>query len=181
MYSFWSPSEQMGNLFSGFNHTSAPVTPIPNISHYISDSVATGDTSVVQSSNSSMSPSPMLTSEDTTPIMTSSPGLGRRPLTIYGQSFVRDLSVWFGNVPSPKTEFKSSEVLRCELPDTSIWFNDDGEAFAVQQDTLKVPILLVRGDGIVYRTHHWFDLGSTVKIQNLHQGFNAGDQSRTTL
>jgi hypothetical protein len=177
MYSFWSPSEQVGSLFSDFNNCSTPVTPIPHISHYISD--ATSDASAMQSSTSSMSPSPMVTSDDTTPLM-ASPGPGRRTLTLYGQSFTRDLSVWFGNVPSPRTEFRSPEVLRCELPDPSMWFNNDGESFVVQQDILKVPLILVRGDGVVYRTRHWFDLGPTVKMQSMHQGSNAGDQSRTT-
>jgi hypothetical protein len=184
MYSFWSASEQVGNLFSGFNNNSAAVTPIPHISHYITD--ATSDASTVQSSTSS--PSPMVISEETTPhMMTSSPSPagttnGKHSLTIYGQCFSPELSVWFGNVPSPRTECRSPEVLKCELPDASMWLNDDGGSFAVQQDTLKVPLLLVRRDGIVYRTRHWFDLTSfTVKLQPMHQGSNAGEQSRSSL
>ncbi|KAG2174700.1 hypothetical protein INT43_005758 [Umbelopsis isabellina] len=180
MYSFWSPSEQIGNLFSGFNSSSAPVTPVPIVSHYINDSIGGDNNLIIKSNHSSVSPSPMLTSEDSTPIMTSASPL-KRSLTIYGQNFVRDLTVWFGNVPSPNTEFKTSEILGCALPDPSIWFNNDGDTFVVQQETLKVPILLVRGDGVVYRTRQWLDLGSTVKIQNMHQGSNAGDPSRTNV
>ncbi|KAH8550160.1 hypothetical protein BGW37DRAFT_428466 [Umbelopsis sp. PMI_123] len=128
------------------------------------------------------------TYDETTPhMMTSSPSPagttnGKHSLTIYGQCFSPELSVWFGNVPSPRTECRSPEVLKCELPDASMWLNDDGGSFAVQQDTLKVPLLLVRRDGIVYRTRHWFDLTSfTVKLQPMHQGSNAGEQSRSSL
>jgi TIG domain len=184
MYSFWSASEQVGNLYSGLNTNSAPVTPIPHISHYIAD--ATSDASDVPSSTNS--PSPMVISEETPPhMMNSSPSPagtmnGKHTLTLYGQSFSPELTVWFGNVPSPRTECRSAEVMRCELPDAAMWFNDDGGSFAVQQDTLKVPLLLVRRDGIVYRTRHWFDLTSfTVKVQSMHQGSNAGEQSRSSL
>ncbi|CAO3670240.1 unnamed protein product [Umbelopsis ramanniana] len=184
MYSFWSASEQVGNLYSGLNNNSAPVTPIPHISHYITD--ATSDASAVQSSTSS--PSPMVMSEETPPHMMNSspspagPTNGKHTLTIYGQSFSPELTVWFGNVPSPRTECRSAEVMKCELPDAGMWFNENGGSFAVQQDTLKVPLLLVRRDGIVYRTRHWFDLTSfTVKLQSMHQGSNAGEQSRSSL
>ncbi|CAG8474962.1 11623_t:CDS:2 [Ambispora leptoticha] len=70
---------------------STPVTPIPIVT-----SITTATSTTTSSSASS-------TSSNT--------------ITIHGENFTRDLIVWFGDLPSPRTEFRSRECLVCWLPD----------------------------------------------------------------
>ncbi|KAH7108529.1 hypothetical protein BKA62DRAFT_24948 [Auriculariales sp. MPI-PUGE-AT-0066] len=61
-----------------------------------------------------------------------------RMLTLYGTNFSRDdpTFVFFGSEPSPMVEVRCSEVLACLPPPSQI--------------TQRRPMLLVRGDGVVY-------------------------------
>jgi hypothetical protein len=82
------------------------------------------------------------------------------------------LTVWFGDVKATRTEYRCREILVCSVPSDhefhdSVGTSDyhqrqlrtdssgkttDSEVGFVEQPRKKVPILLVRGDGVVYRT-----------------------------
>ena len=59
-------------------------------------------------------------------------------LTIYGENFSRTepVNVFVGSDPSPHVEVRCTEVLGCLPPDI--------------QSTKRRPIILVRGDGVVF-------------------------------
>lgn len=137
-------------------------------------------------------------------------------MTLKGQGFNPDLSVWFGTIKAPVTELQSGEVLVAHVPEevslgSSFYFtkdddeddaedDDDDESrssvlvggggsdgsgsndgspattsaaatIGDQQDRFRrkrvkglfesdrVPILLVRKDGVVYRSGHSIALG----------------------
>ncbi|CAO3627210.1 unnamed protein product [Cunninghamella blakesleeana] len=78
-------------------------------------------------------------------------------ILISGENMTRDLTVWFGDIKAPLTEYKSRDLISCTLPDhheliSSIVVVSDGDC----NKTNKLPILLVRGDGIVYRTGQFY-------------------------
>ncbi|CAO3627825.1 unnamed protein product [Cunninghamella echinulata] len=78
-------------------------------------------------------------------------------MLITGENMTRDLSVWFGDIKAPLTEYKSRELISCTLPDnhdlcSSMVAVSDNDCNKLK----KLPILLVRGDGIVYRTGQFF-------------------------
>ena len=59
-------------------------------------------------------------------------------LTLYGENFTKadPVSVFFGSEPSPYVEVRCSEVLGCPPPESQL--------------TKRRPIILVRGDGVVF-------------------------------
>lgn len=61
-----------------------------------------------------------------------------RLLTLYGEKFSKSdpVSVFFGSEPSPFVEVRCSEVLGCLPPE--------------HQTTKRRPIILVRGDGVIF-------------------------------
>lgn len=70
-------------------------------------------------------------------------------LELYGENFMREMEVWFGDVRSPQTDYRGRERLQCMVPKsqdlmtTAQW---DGRSY-------RVPLLLVRRDvAIVYKT-----------------------------
>ncbi|ORZ25565.1 hypothetical protein BCR42DRAFT_400433 [Absidia repens] len=72
---------------------------------------------------------------------------------ITGENLSRDLSVWFGDVRAPLTEYKSRDLLSCTVPDVSLLAASVVVKTDVEHPNLrKLPLLLVRGDGVVYRT-----------------------------
>ncbi|CAO3600791.1 unnamed protein product [Absidia cylindrospora] len=78
-------------------------------------------------------------------------------MMISGEHLARDLTVWFGDVKAPSTEYKSRDLLSCNIPDeselaTSLVTRADQDDAALR----KLPILLVRGDGVVYRTGQFY-------------------------
>jgi hypothetical protein len=86
-----------------------------------------------------------------------SPSSTNNTMLISGESMARDLSVWFGDVKAPSTEYKSRELLSCDVPDkadlaSSLVAKADDD----RPDLFKLPILLVRGDGVVYRTGEFY-------------------------
>ncbi|KAF9140109.1 hypothetical protein BGX30_007008 [Mortierella sp. GBA39] len=135
--------------------------------------------------------------------------LPMRLMTLKGQGFSPDLSVWFGTIKAPVTELQSGEILVAHVPEevslgSSFYFtkdddeddaedDDDDESRSSvlvgdgsdgsgsptgtsttsdqQQDRFRrkrvkgqfesdrVPILLVRKDGVVYRSGHSITLG----------------------
>ncbi|CAG8544350.1 8423_t:CDS:2 [Ambispora gerdemannii] len=109
-YTFYSPptivtrqlesTSLSGNCHHHLQHQipppppSTPVTPIP---------IVTNITTATATTTSSSSSSASSTTSNT--------------ITMYGENFTRDLTVWFGDLPSPRTEFRSRECLVCWLPD----------------------------------------------------------------
>ncbi|KAG0172063.1 hypothetical protein DFQ28_011688 [Apophysomyces sp. BC1034] len=76
-------------------------------------------------------------------------------LSMSGENFTRDLAIWFGDVKASRTDYKSREHISCVVPDTRellespvTRLDDDGKR--------RLPILLVRGDGVVYRTDRFY-------------------------
>ncbi|ORX81409.1 LAG1-DNAbind-domain-containing protein [Basidiobolus meristosporus CBS 931.73] len=82
-----------------------------------------------------------------THIAPSTQNAGPNILTIYGENLTPDLSVWFGEIQSKVTEFKSRESAICTLPVAG----QNG----VTEGT-PLPILLVRNDGVVYKTGKFY-------------------------
>ncbi|KAG0173519.1 hypothetical protein DFQ28_008209 [Apophysomyces sp. BC1034] len=73
-------------------------------------------------------------------------------MTVSGDNLSRDLAVWFGDVRSRHTEYKSHESLLCSIPDIHELMNSPTVMLESDGMRRKVPLLLVRGDGVVYRT-----------------------------
>ncbi|ORX45669.1 hypothetical protein DM01DRAFT_1339899 [Hesseltinella vesiculosa] len=139
-YTFWLPP----SLDSEYNQpfarpsNSHPITPFPVLLRYQPSSPSTQATSS----------SPLAASATSSSV-----------LLLSGENMTRDLFVWFGDIQAPATEYKSRETLACCLPDRQAL---QASPVAVpDQDNpslMSLPILLVRGDGIVYRTglHYTF-------------------------
>ncbi|RUO96043.1 hypothetical protein BC936DRAFT_142717 [Jimgerdemannia flammicorona] len=121
----------------------SPVTPIPSISHYL----ITNPSSLQQGQQNM--------SHETT-------------ITIYGENFTRDLTVWFGDIKAPRTEYRCREVLICSVPpEEEIYTSTIKDETNIKEEGMsgdnlvstrgkKLPILLVRGDGVVYRTCKYY-------------------------
>ncbi|KAG0359734.1 hypothetical protein BGZ54_009851 [Gamsiella multidivaricata] len=139
-----------------------------------------------------------------------STGAAARLMNLKGHGFTRDLTVWFGTIKAPVTEYQSPELLAVQIPEevslgSSFYFTkdddedvegddednfattvngggDDGSSissgssscngsYSEQQKRFRrkrvkglfesdcVPILLVRTDGVVYRSGHSITLG----------------------
>lgn len=73
-------------------------------------------------------------------------------ISLSGENFSRDLSVWFGDVKSPQTDYKSRDSILCKIPDIQELLNSPTVV------DKKVPLLFVRGDGVVYRTNQFYAL-----------------------
>lgn len=85
-------------------------------------------------------------------------------MTISGENLTEDLQVWFGDIKAPFTEYRSHEMLVCRLPlhkqlMQSVGLNrvhdvdiQNDEEARKQQLPFSIRILLVRGDGVVYKT-----------------------------
>jgi hypothetical protein len=67
-----------------------------------------------------------------------------RVLTLNGRNFSRDLSVWVSTQCCLRTEFHSDASLVCLVPGNVCLEGGEG--------MVELPILLVRADGVVYRT-----------------------------
>ncbi|KAG0189616.1 hypothetical protein DFQ28_003155 [Apophysomyces sp. BC1034] len=74
-------------------------------------------------------------------------------MTLHGENFSRDTQVWFGDIRAPQVDYRSRELLVCRIPS----HNELIQSVALEQnDTYMLPILLVRGDGIVYKTNKFY-------------------------
>ncbi|KAI8980825.1 hypothetical protein BDB01DRAFT_795730 [Pilobolus umbonatus] len=69
-------------------------------------------------------------------------------ITMHGENFSRDLQIWFGDVKISHTEYRSRELIICRITDR--------QEFSSYAD--EIPILLVRGDGTVCKTNHFYQL-----------------------
>ncbi|CAG8528639.1 1149_t:CDS:2, partial [Scutellospora calospora] len=151
-YTFYSPQNVISGSISPPHHLSSlslpmPVTPLPSISNILS---ATSSTSCSIPTSQHQ--------HSTTP----------NTITIYGDNFTRDLIVWFGDIPSPRTEFRSKDCLVCWLPEELMYEIEHNNNIKRDISGLQGrhfhwlsngrmsmsgrPILLSRGDGVVFRT-----------------------------
>ncbi|KAG8996119.1 hypothetical protein FRB94_008574 [Tulasnella sp. JGI-2019a] len=111
---------------------SQPLTPCPSVVKYLPPERAQELPKAPSSSRSAMS-SAAAKSMDS--------GHASKMLTLYGENFSKadPITVFFGSEPSPHTEVRCTEVVNC-LPPAS-------GHLAYQR-----PIVLVRGDGVVFPT-----------------------------
>lgn len=77
-------------------------------------------------------------------------------LHLLGENFTRDISVWFGDIKSVKTEYKSRETLSCHIPELNDLMSSPTCIIEKMTEQRKVPLLFVRGDGVVYNTDLFF-------------------------
>ncbi|GAA5801505.1 hypothetical protein HPULCUR_006953 [Helicostylum pulchrum] len=77
-------------------------------------------------------------------------------LTLSGENLTRDLNIWFGDIKSAQTEYKSRDTITCSIPDAQELLSSP--TLVLEDDGLKkkIPLLLVRGDGVVYRTDQFY-------------------------
>ncbi|KAL0096162.1 hypothetical protein J3Q64DRAFT_1668885 [Phycomyces blakesleeanus] len=80
----------------------------------------------------------------------------KRPLTmsLCGQHFTRDLQVWFGDIPAPFVEYRGRDHIVCRIPSQE----DLVHCVCLEKDEkeYKVPIMLVRGDGVIHKTNAFY-------------------------
>ncbi|KAI9315166.1 hypothetical protein BX666DRAFT_2028747 [Dichotomocladium elegans] len=77
-------------------------------------------------------------------------------LMIQGENMTRDLAVWFGDIKGPRTDYRSRESITCSAPDLSDLLTSPVITVDEEDGSRRLPILLVRGDGIVYRTGKFY-------------------------
>ena len=77
-------------------------------------------------------------------------------LSMHGGSFTRDLEVWFGDVRSPRSEYRGREHLVCEVPMASELAHSVGAEWK-NGGSCSVPLLLVRRNGgALYKTNKYY-------------------------
>ncbi|ORZ25862.1 beta-trefoil DNA-binding domain-containing protein [Absidia repens] len=81
----------------------------------------------------------------------SSVSQGDTTLCLWGESFTTHLTVYVGDL-ALSTEFKSPEALVCVIPSTLLSSSSSSSPGAMASK--KQPILLVRNDGVIYKTNH---------------------------
>ncbi|KAI9251876.1 hypothetical protein BDA99DRAFT_444294 [Phascolomyces articulosus] len=81
---------------------------------------------------------------------------GNDLLTIQGENLTRDLALWFGDIKSPRTDYRSRESLTCAVPDLNELLSSPAIVVDEEDGQRKLPLLLVRGDGVVYRTGKFY-------------------------
>lgn len=125
-YKFWTPSSPIVELNSPFNNNNAPANPI--------------------------TPFPVLSSSH----QHLQHNKNVHVLNLTGENFTRDISVWFGDIKA-RTQYKSRDSISCSIPDIQelmdspvSMLDTNGSADSPQQH--KIPILFVRGDGVIYNT-----------------------------
>ncbi|CAO3695381.1 unnamed protein product [Rhizopus stolonifer] len=70
-------------------------------------------------------------------------------LIMSGENFSHDMEVWFGDIKSSLTDYISGESIHCKIPVIT-------HSPTIEQDdptTKKIPLLLVRGNGVVHKTN----------------------------
>ncbi|CAG8531026.1 6847_t:CDS:2 [Diversispora eburnea] len=172
-YTFYSPQ----NIVTSPSHhlssflPSTPVTPLPKISNIVSATtspVISSATSSVSVSVSTSVPS-LATSSSANNSSQGHQSTTPNTITIYGENFTRDLIVWFGDIPSPRIEFRSKDCLVCWLPDELVYEmehpnNNKQQDIGLQGrhlplgrvNTTGKQILLSRGDGVVFKTEKYW-------------------------
>jgi recombining binding protein (suppressor of hairless) len=125
-YNFYVPpvlfDNQNAPQTGSFPTPSKPVTPFPGVVKYLPPDRASEAPKGHGTRHMLAKPTPQ----------------SSKMLTLYGENFSKaePLSVFFGSEPSPFVEVRCSEVLGCLPPEN--------------QPTKRRPIILVRGDGVVF-------------------------------
>ncbi|KAI8889351.1 beta-trefoil [Backusella circina FSU 941] len=75
-------------------------------------------------------------------------------LSLSGENLTRELEVWFGDIKAQTTDYKSRDAISCTIPDTQELMKSP----VLEKDEFKcrIPLLFVRGDGVVYRTDQYY-------------------------
>ncbi|CAF4535710.1 unnamed protein product [Rotaria sp. Silwood1] len=73
-------------------------------------------------------------------------------IELTGENFTSTLSVWFGETESPCTEYRSSETIVAEVPR----FSSVMPNMSWIQQSISMPIVFVRRDGVIYLTSLMF-------------------------
>ncbi|KAL0090379.1 hypothetical protein J3Q64DRAFT_1407158 [Phycomyces blakesleeanus] len=86
------------------------------------------------------------------------PDSNEQLMSLHGESFSRDLQVWFGDIKALDSDYRSRELFVCRLPTRQNLLEGVGlETVGFDNTThapiYSLPILLVRGDGTVYKTN----------------------------
>ncbi|KAI8886164.1 LAG1-DNAbind-domain-containing protein [Backusella circina FSU 941] len=153
-YTFWTPPHLDENKQQNEQQTTAPLsTPFPCLQHFvISNEHYIEPKRAVKPQGSS-------DDGDTQRIPATM-------MTVSGENFTRDLQIWFGDIKAPLTEYRSREMLVCRLPsreellqsvglirnDAATIINNDDDDCKKPGMPFSIRILLVRGDGVVYKT-----------------------------
>ncbi|RCI05869.1 hypothetical protein CU098_013374, partial [Rhizopus stolonifer] len=77
-------------------------------------------------------------------------------LHLNGENFTRDIAVWFGDIKSSRTDYKSRDVISCVVPNVQEMMDSSTSILNHETQQHKIPILFVRGDGIVYNTDMFY-------------------------
>ncbi|KAI8380520.1 hypothetical protein EDC96DRAFT_434095 [Choanephora cucurbitarum] len=72
-------------------------------------------------------------------------------MTLAGENLARDLQVWFGDVKASFTEYRSRDLIVCGLPSRDQLLQS--VSLTRMEDNYSIQVLLVRKDGVVYKTH----------------------------
>ncbi|KAI8987185.1 beta-trefoil DNA-binding domain-containing protein [Pilobolus umbonatus] len=74
-------------------------------------------------------------------------------LNLMGENLTRDISVWFGDIKSRRTDYKSREYISCVIPELDELMRSPVSTVDKDKPSKhRIPLLFVRGDGIIYRT-----------------------------
>ncbi|CEP19861.1 hypothetical protein [Parasitella parasitica] len=159
-YTFWTPPHLDENKQQEKQITAPLSTPFPCLTHFVISNDHYRDPS-----KQSQSQQHQQQQDDDYNLSTM--------MTVSGENFTRDLQIWFGDIKAPFTEYRSREMLVCRLPPReellqSVGLNrvhdilaneqhtDDDDGGGADQRKPRMPynirILLVRGDGVVYKT-----------------------------
>ncbi|XP_065901277.1 recombining binding protein suppressor of hairless-like isoform X2 [Dysidea avara] len=71
-----------------------------------------------------------------------------RLVELLGEDFSPELTVWFGDVPAVTTAYRCEECIVAEVPDITNFKKN----WCRVEKAYRVPVLLVRDDGVIYRT-----------------------------
>lgn len=77
-------------------------------------------------------------------------------LNLVGEHFSRDIMVWFGDIKSPRTDFKSKESIACTVPDIQDLNASSTVIMETEDNSRKIPLLFVRDDGVIYNTDMFY-------------------------
>ncbi|CAG8471615.1 893_t:CDS:2 [Paraglomus brasilianum] len=120
--------------------STTPVTPVPSV------------TNIVSAASSNTLPANTQLARSTIP----------NTITIFGENYTRDLMVWFGDIPSPRTEYRSRECILAWIPDELLYSGTSNGIIksdrmvngrlSCQLNSHSRPILLSRGDGVIFKT-----------------------------
>lgn len=97
--------------------------------------------------NNPITPFPYLTSQQTIHHQKHT-----QVLHLAGENFTREISVWFGDIQSVRTDYKSRDTISCIVPELHLLTESPVSILDEKTKLRKIPILFVRRDGVIYNT-----------------------------